>query len=576
MKIDLSEDAKCLLATDQNLLCMGGPGSGKTTIALFKANEVINDGLLFGQKVLFLSFARSTISRVEEHSSGIIDTANRKSLSIRTYHGFAWSILKSHGYLLTPNNPIKLLSPADAHSALSSFETDEEKSQEQYRLFYEEGILHFDLFASLTASLLLKSSKLRGVISATYPLIILDEFQDTNIEEWRLIQELGKMSKLLVLADPEQRIYDFRGSCPSRIQEYIDTFEPKCFDFSNQNHRSSGTDIAVYGNELLKGLNKGKVYKNVKISPYQYKRNLAHIDLKVSVLKRRKKLIEQEGSSWSLVILVPTKNLMLQVSKFLHSKQKVGKRVAPSISNEAAIDSEAPQLAADVLAYSLSITRISSSVSSLVERIIKYLKGRRGSKGPRSVDKPVIDALHGFLTTGNIRGAKRKLLIEECTQIVDECMSIEMTGDPEKDWIAIRNLFSASSHEYLTMISEDVRYLRFLNKGTQLRSQLASLWKSQGNYVGAPSVFASAFVNEHFTASNRSYQGVHVMTLHKSKGKQFSEVIIYEGYYNDRIVRDPQDPDSVAKSKLLLRVGVTRAEKNVEILTPSSKSCCLL
>ena len=50
-----------------------------------------------------------------------------------------------------------------------------------------------------------------------YPVIILDEFQDTNAEQWCDVQALGQFSTLLALADPEQRIYDFIGAEPEEL-----------------------------------------------------------------------------------------------------------------------------------------------------------------------------------------------------------------------------------------------------------------------------------------------------------------------------------------------------------------------
>ena len=71
----LKDDAKrtAILNETGNILIMGGPGSGKTTIALFKAKSIVETGMLKpGQKVLFLSFARATISRIEEHAGALI------------------------------------------------------------------------------------------------------------------------------------------------------------------------------------------------------------------------------------------------------------------------------------------------------------------------------------------------------------------------------------------------------------------------------------------------------------------------------------------------------------------------
>ena len=76
-----------------------------------------------------------------------------------------------------------------------------------------------------------------------YPVIILDEFQDTNPDEWLLIRTLGAHSTLIALADPDQRIYDFRGADPQRIPSFIEEYKPAVFDFGTENNRSNGTDI---------------------------------------------------------------------------------------------------------------------------------------------------------------------------------------------------------------------------------------------------------------------------------------------------------------------------------------------
>ena len=93
LKID--EKREAVLKDNGNILIMGGPGSGKTTIALLKAKHIAEGGLLKnGQKVLFLSFARATISRVEEQAGLLIKEEHKKYIEINTYHGFIWSIIK--------------------------------------------------------------------------------------------------------------------------------------------------------------------------------------------------------------------------------------------------------------------------------------------------------------------------------------------------------------------------------------------------------------------------------------------------------------------------------------------------
>jgi len=49
-------------------------------------------------------------------------------------------------------------------------------------------------------------------MSISYPYIIVDEFQDTDQHEWKLVKLLGEKSNIIALADLEQRIYEFRGA----------------------------------------------------------------------------------------------------------------------------------------------------------------------------------------------------------------------------------------------------------------------------------------------------------------------------------------------------------------------------
>jgi len=582
MEIEWTDENKALLASKGHVVCLGGPGSGKTTIALLKAEDELSQGVLEpGQRILFLSFARATIARVEEHAASIVGTEYRKRLEISTYHGFTWSILRSHGYLLTPTTPIKLLPPADSAAALSEIDSDKEKLIEKKRLFYEEGRLDFDLFAGLAAELLSRSTNLRKLISRTYPIIILDEFQDTDSNEWELIKALGIDSRLIALADPEQRIYEFRGASPTRIPEFIHAFSPDEFDFTTTNHRSPGTDICQYGNDLLTGTNKTKFYSHVVINKYPFRQPPGeHIDLKITVLQRRKAILESNPGPWSLAILVPTKKLMLEVSEYLAVKQvfKNGK-VTPEIDNEAMLDAEGPALAAVTIAGVLNDEGVAVDITQrLISNLCRHIRGRKGGAKPSQQQLTLASGLEEFVDTGNLRGTKRKALAEECKAIAEQRLQIAMTGDPAKDWLRVRSLFSNATSPDLQNIASDAKFLKFLNRGTQLRSRLAEIWRTTGTYIGAGQAVEAALTREHFTAATQTFQGIHVMTLHKSKGKQFTEVIIYEGpsQFRDKIVRPNGTENDLARGKLTLRVGVTRAERFTSILSPANQPCPLI
>ncbi|APV49473.1 DNA helicase UvrD [Betaproteobacteria bacterium GR16-43] len=571
----LSTQRKDLLAAPGHLLVMGGPGSGKSTIALLKASaEFQAGGLSKHQHVLFLSFARPTIARVAELATKLIDQGSRASLEIGTYHGFFWKLLRSHGYLIFGPGIIRILPPPEAAVRLADMDSREAREAEKLRLFEEEGFLHFDLFATVATDLLVRSKRLKQVICKSYPIVIVDEFQDTNEQEWAFIRALGDSSRLIALADPEQRIYEFRGADPKRIGEFTEAFKPKIFDFGTDNFRSNGRDITTFGNDLLVGKVAGKTYQDVTVVRYQFYQGLNSLfPVKASVIKRIKELLKEPANAWSLAVLVPSKRMMLQISDYLDIKSDG----LPALRHDVALDTEAPALAAIALAGLLEGGNSASAIADrLVEDLIQHIRGRKGNESPPQAELKLAIALGTFLTTGAVTGKNRRRIVDSIGTVAEKRMSLSLSGDPEADWLAVRRLLSDSDAPEIQQLSDDVKYLRLLHKGAVLRSRLGDLWRQGGGYRNAPAAVRDALMQEHFSSTVRDWRGIHVMTIHKAKGKEFTEVVIAEGLHQGKIVRQNATPNEVAQARLALRVAVTRATNHATILTPKSDPCPLL
>lgn len=570
MTEEWSEQKAAFLASKGNALALGGPGSGKTHVALVKArNEIRAEALKPGQRILFLSFARPTVARIIEKAAELISRHELRHLEVSTYHAFAWNILRSHAYLLNGRGAIQLLPPPEAAAHMADV-AKQGQEQEKRRLFEEEGRLHFDLFAGLVAQLFDQSRRLARIYADSYPIVILDEFQDTNADEWAMIQRLGAGSRLIALADPEQRIYEFRGADPRRLGEFVEKFQPQSFEFTGENHRSNGTDITTFGNDLLTGANRARQYVNVKVARYGfYSGKGVHFPVKVAALNALSRL--NGITDASLAILVPSKALMLQVSEYMSSEADG----LPSLRHDVAMDSEPPALAAAAIGVLMEGGSTGEVASRLITALYSHIRGRRGSRETPQAQLDLAGALNGYLTTGKIAGTKRKLIVSEAHRIAAVCGQLEMTGDPGEDWLRLRAVLQSSSADAFQQIAKDAKYLRLLHRGSALRTGLGELWRLQGNYKGAEAAVRSALVQEHFSAAHKDWRGVHLMTIHKSKGKEFDEVIIYEGRYL-RILRNPEDERAAAQDRLALRVGVTRAMRRATVLTPSDNPCPFL
>jgi len=557
-----------------HVIATGGPGSGKTHIALLKGDyEHLSRTLQPGQKMLFMSFARSTVARIEEQLSSIVSAESMKYIEITTYHGLAWRILKSHGYLLlNQSGPLEVIPPPEAAAHLSSF-NEADREREINRLFDEERRVHFDLFSPRVLDLLTRSSALLQILSSKFPIIVLDEFQDTNQVEWELIKLLGTRSRMIALADPQQRIYRFRGADPNRIEHFRTTFQCLSLNFDGENYRSDGRDINDFGNDLVTGGNKSKSYNDVSVVRYRFYRGLsAYYPCKTKVLSRLKSLTKRDN--WSIAILVPTRQLMLSTSQYLSSDLDG----LPSLQHEVSIDSEGPCLAAFLIA---SLLEHGSTKSKDLDRNFlfdfkTYLRGRKGTKLPSQEDLGLIDSIEGYLGHGRIRGSYRSRFVEAAKAYIQFFATNDLTGHPEADWNSIIDVLIATDLKHLNQLVEDAKYARLLQKGALLRATLAESWRTSGTYANARLAFEAAYRQEYFATKTVEPKGILVTTLHKSKGKQFSEVILYEGAHQGRFLRDNVSDWEKEEAIYTLRVGVTRASEHATILTPNSNPSTLL
>jgi DNA helicase-2/ATP-dependent DNA helicase PcrA len=602
--VDLTEAQKDVLKAEGHQLVVGGPGSGKTTVSILKAAKIAREKLKSGQRILFLSFARATVSRVfeaidEEQS---VTKDEKKQIEVDTYHSFFWRILKAHGYLvgfprrmtiLTPPNEAIALSVIrsgfKAHSKLSPEERAQKAAlevAERTRLATEEGKICFDLFAERVAVLLHGSTKVRDLVSTMYPFIILDEFQDTSAEQWRAVEAIGKSSTLIALADPEQRIFDFIGADPERLNHFKEAFKPSTHDLAGENHRSKGTDIALFGNHLLTGKFRQEPYQGIDFDGFASNPNQAFASLVTQVLKARKRLIESRRKDWSLAILVPTKRMTRLVSENL--REPFG-NVLP-ISHTAAVDMEGPILAAEVIAFLLQQRTHDSCFDEFVDVLCSFFHGRGGA-APTKGDLTEAARFRTALVRWNDCVAKGKAIpansvLQATSAVHQAAAAVKLTGDPDADWMALRAVLEVGGCARLAEIAREVRNVRLLERGTQLRQGLSQDWRDFGGYRNALAVTRQAFVQEHFATAHKPESGVVVMNMHKAKGKQFDEVIIFEGWPKrvkgeivgnpDRIVGGNYRDGAMTQARQNFRVSVTRAKARTTIMSPKDDVCVLL
>jgi DNA helicase-2/ATP-dependent DNA helicase PcrA len=602
--MELTEKQLKVLDSDGHFLVTGGPGSGKTTISILKAAQIAERELRPQQKVLFLSFARASVSRVVEaiEYEQSIPRELKWRIEVETYHSFFWRILKAHGYLIGLPRCLDICTPPAEAIALSAirsgFEADsklneEEKSAkanaedtERRRLALEERRVCFDLFAPYVGDLLNGSERLRRLLAIMYPVIILDEFQDTNAEQWCVVQALGSFSHLIALADPEQRIFDFIGADPERLNHFREAFKPTEIDFSDDNHRSAGTDIGKFGNDILTGKFRQEHYEGVECVLFQPNADQAMTALVTTTYAARTRLVSSTKAGWSLAVLVPTKKMTRLVSdKF--REPPAGMQV---IAHNAVVELEAAILGTEIIAHLLQ-PDAAGHVDVFVDLLCNYFQGKGGNQPTKGALKEAVGLRRAYekwcaaIAAG--KNPPGNSVLRATFEVYDAARDVELTGDPDKDWRTVRAVLEGGDCKRVKEIGREVRNIRLLERGAQLRQDLTQDWRDNGCYANALTIVQQAFVQEHFATSAKPETGVVVMNMHKAKGKQFDEVIIFEGWPRrntngeivvnlDRFVRNNDRTEVNDGSRQNFRVSVTRSRQRTTILTPRGDPCVLL
>ena len=571
-----------VLACDGHILVLGGPGSGKTTIALRKAARRIKQGMKPGQSVLFLSFSRAAVARIQDAANLDATKEERDQLSIQTFHSFFLDILKSNAYLLGAPRKLSILLPQDEKAISGGIDDGDDGWEawqvERERLFREDGRIAFDLFAPNAAQLLATSSHLLTAIARRHPLIIVDEAQDTGQFAWQCIQMLAAHTQVLCLADLEQQIFDFLpGVGPERVIAIREVLRPHEVDLGTQNYRSPDSEILAFGNDILTGKIRGTAYKGVSVLPYRPEKpppNWNHL-LRRALSDLYKAVRDQDGSyPETIAILVSNNRSALKMSNALNA---LGTNVGKPVRHKLLFDEAESLLSARFAAFLLepkNLAHIENDVATSMELIAS---ARRATGQARAeVAKLQAQALKirgGKALNINIANALRSLIAELALS--------DFTGDPAQDWITVKHALRATHQAELVRVASQLDFLVAFRRGHRISACLASEWLRDGAYTNARRALDQALAQEQILDGVEAPTGLQVMNIHKAKGKQFDGVIIIRearrsstGVDSSFIWRGDDPP--YPKSRRILRVGITRARVHTLIINPLWPPCPLL
>jgi DNA helicase-2/ATP-dependent DNA helicase PcrA len=568
-----------LLDCQGHALVLGGPGSGKTTIALKKAVVRINAGLGPGQSILFLSFSRAAVARLGETMKQEVPSAQRNQLSMQTFHSFFWTLLSAHAYLLGAPGKLRILLPQDEQVEYGSIRARERNEQNadwrawlarREEMFRQDGRIAFDLFARNAEALLTQSQHIRRLITQRHPLIIVDEAQDTDAHAWRCIDLLSASAQIVCLADLDQQIFDYLpGIGPERVDAIRQTLAPLEIDLGGQNHRSSGTEIAVFGQDILAGRVRGAPYAGVSSFGYDPRRRPQKTALRMALGILQRAIRATTGRyGRNVAILTHSGASAAKISAALNTEPK-------PVRHKLAFDEGEAMLTARFAAFLLE----PKSEATRRQDIALGLELLATSKAAAGLAA----AAQWRLWASRVREGRepRAGFVQAVAGVIDAVRQTPFTGVPAKDWSCVKRLLRDSGDQELLTAAKNLDYLVAFNRGRRISAGLGAIWARDGQYTGAREALDLALAQDQILGGVDDPPGVQVMTIHKSKGKQFDGVIVIrEGRHNGQrqvssfVWWDDEPP--YWRSRKILRVGVTRARVHTLILEHVFPACPIM
>jgi DNA helicase-2/ATP-dependent DNA helicase PcrA len=292
------EQREAVLHWGRPLLILAGAGSGKTRVITTKIAYLIREQGLDPRSILAVTFTNKAAREMADRARLIDDRAG--TAMMRTFHSFGAWFLRRYGSRAGLNPGFVIYDDDDAVSLLSTLMEDSSKAEIRetarcisrakdyflspgdpgldlidyrksfrriYRRYEERlaqiGNVDFGDLIKKPAELLRTDKELAERIRSRFRVILVDEYQDSNIAQFELLKELwGSGTYLCVVGDDDQSIYRFRGAEVRNILEFPSRFDGADIIRLERNYRSVAPILAAASSVV--DHNRGRLGKTLR------------------------------------------------------------------------------------------------------------------------------------------------------------------------------------------------------------------------------------------------------------------------------------------------------------------------
>lgn len=284
------EQKEAVLHKEGPCLVLAGAGSGKTKVLTTRIANMINDGIYSGN-ILAITFTNKAAKEMRDRISNMVEN---NYAFVGTFHSFGLRVIRENTEKLGLTSNFTIIDSDDVSSVIKKIMKELDISTKEYSVSYirnkisfiknemlsesevdkylnsppekvavkvyreyekvlkRNNAVDFDDLLKRPVELFMQNDDILDKYQEKYRYILIDEYQDTNEVQYKLVKLLAsKYRNLFVVGDVNQSIYGFRWSNYKNILNFEKDYPDSKSITLNQNYRSTNT-ILNAANSVIK------------------------------------------------------------------------------------------------------------------------------------------------------------------------------------------------------------------------------------------------------------------------------------------------------------------------------------
>ena len=582
---------------DGSILILAGAGSGKTRTITYRIAHMIENIGISPYSILAVTFTNKAAKEMRERVEDLVgDIA--KACTISTFHSFGMRLLRMYakevgynsnftiydtddqkrmvkailkgqnlslnGVKLTERDIVSMISKIKEQiKTLDEYSVMNKQIVEVYdkynRVLLESNAMDFSDILLNTYKLLQKPEILEKVQNK-YKYIMIDEYQDTNNLQYKIIDLIArKSSNLCVVGDENQSIYGFRGANILNILNFETNYNNAKIIKLEENYRST-TTILDAANELIKN---NKSSKDKKLWTQNGKGDLIKVLACDNARDEVSRIIEiikgnhQNGIAYRDMTILYRTNAQSRVFEEGLLRYSIPHKVFGGISFYSRAEIK------DIIAYLSIIVNPQDELN--LQRIINVPKRKVGEKG--------IEKIITYAKENNLNLLEVLSHIKEISglTVVGKEKLLEMY-DIIKE---LRDLSYIETASYIVQtLIDKIKYIDYIKENyDDAEARIENIDEFKNSILELENVVGELRLNEYLenvsliSATDdleEKSDYVKLMTIHNSKGLEFP-IVFLVGFENEIFPgsRAMFEEKEMEEERRLCYVALTRAEKKL-------------